>query len=63
MWAKRQIRRAASQVRTNMPTITKPAVLRLKLVTKAMWAGSRLRVSRAPTKKQMATDRPVMARL
>ncbi len=56
-----------------MPTITKPAVLMLKLYMKPqkplVWltpwtsSGTRLSVSIPPMNKQIATDRPVMARL
>jgi hypothetical protein len=57
----------------NMPTITKPATLRLKWYRKPQkpcdWLSpliswvTRLRTSIPPMKKQMATDSPVMARL
>ena len=69
----RQMSTAASHVTTNIPAMTNPAVLMLKWSTTAqkprvrsrppISRGSRPRASIPPMAKQIATDRPVMARL
>ena len=69
-WPYLQIVRALTQVTTNMPTMMNPAVLMLKLAIafqKLPWrcssVGNKPSTSMVPITKQMATDRPVMARL
>ena len=69
----RQMSTAASQVAMNNPAMTNPAVLMLKcsMTAQKPWVrlrppiswGSRPRASIPPMAKQIATDRPVMAKL
>jgi hypothetical protein len=65
-----QMANATAQVTTNMPTMTKPAVLMLNFSMKFQklpWMcssiGSRPNISIVPMNRQIATDRPVIARL